>query len=147
MSANYFAGIEAGSAPRLDLASLIDMSFLMLIFFMVSATLQRQEADLGLRLPGVSGSTAHSVRAERMVVTVDDREEIYANRDRLMGQTPDERLDLLVDRLRRFVALSAHAGQPPQVIIDCSGKAREQLFVDVLGACRKSGVRNISLLE
>ena len=42
MSANYFAGIEAGSAPLLDLASLIDMSFLMLIFFMVSATLQRQ---------------------------------------------------------------------------------------------------------
>lgn len=147
MSADYFAGIDTGGSPRLDLASLIDMSFLLLIFFMVSATLQKQEADLGLKLPGVGARSARAIQAERMVVTIDDREVIHVNRDLLVGETPRETMDLLVDRLKRYVALAAYAGRPPQVILDCSGRAREQRFIDVLGACRRSGVRNISLLE
>ena len=36
MKSNYFAGIDQEQGPRLEIASLIDMSFLMLVFFMVN---------------------------------------------------------------------------------------------------------------
>ncbi len=46
--------------PDIQVAPLIDMVFLLLVYFMASASLARPEADLGIRLPGML-SQAQSV--------------------------------------------------------------------------------------
>ena len=45
--------IKPAPKPQMQIAPMIDCVFLMLIYFMVSATLQRQEADISFQLPGV----------------------------------------------------------------------------------------------
>ena len=40
-------------SPALEIASLIDMVFLLLIYFMVTASLVKSEGDLGIKLPGL----------------------------------------------------------------------------------------------
>ncbi len=149
MSARYFAGIEPDRPPRLDLASLIDMSFLMLIFFMVAATLQKQEADLPVRLSkdGSATATMAPVRMERMRVTIDDRGTVSVNGQAIA--TPGHRRDMtvLADRLARYASVASLSGSEPQVQIDCDGAAAEQRFIDVLNACRRAGVQQISLVE
>ncbi|MFT5409512.1 MAG: biopolymer transport protein ExbD, partial [Verrucomicrobiales bacterium] len=37
--------------PELDISSLIDVSFLLLIYFIVTSTLQKRETDLSITLP------------------------------------------------------------------------------------------------
>ena len=43
--------MEPEEEPTLDISSLIDVSFLLLIYFLITSTLQKKEADLGLTLP------------------------------------------------------------------------------------------------
>ena len=43
--------LEANEDPELDISSLIDVSFLLLIFFIVTSTLLKREQELTLTLP------------------------------------------------------------------------------------------------
>lgn len=43
---------KAQPKPEIQIAPMIDCVFLLLIYFMVSATLEKQEADLSFELPG-----------------------------------------------------------------------------------------------
>lgn len=148
MSVDYYAGLDSDSPPRLQLAALIDMSFLMLIFFMVSATLQKQEADLDLLLPGVSLEAAATMsRVEPMHVAIDDHGIIRVNGSRLVTPNAAHVLPALTDRLRRYATVVNLSGADPQVSIRCSGAAAEQRFIDVLNACRRAGIESIQLTE
>ena len=42
------------TGPELEIASLIDMVFLLLIYFMVTASLVKSEGDLGIKLHRIS---------------------------------------------------------------------------------------------
>ena len=45
--------------PELDISSLIDVSFLLLIYFIVTSTLQKRETDLGITLPSTVPTEQH----------------------------------------------------------------------------------------
>lgn len=49
---------------------MIDMVFLLLIYFMVSSTLERQEADLGFSLPGTAQQSAPVAFPDETVVVL-----------------------------------------------------------------------------
>ena len=50
--------------PVLDMSSLIDVSFLLLIYFLVTSTLDPKEADLGMKLPTTETSAANPVEID-----------------------------------------------------------------------------------
>lgn len=148
MPTDYFAGLDQDSPPRLQLAALIDMSFLVLIFFMVSATLQRQEADLDLLLPGMTQAVSGAApQVDSMYVAIDDRGEVLINGTRLITRSGGNTLPALTERLRRYAAVVNLSGTEPRVRIRCSGTAAEQRFIDVLNACRRAGIEQIELTE
>ena len=147
MKSRVLAGIEEERGPRLEIASLIDMSFLMLVFFMVAATLQKQEADLNVLLPGGAAAEMGTVRIERMLITVDDQGTIALNGRALRPPPGTDLIDELAERLRRYGAVAKRSATEPQVLIDCADAASEQRFIDVLGACRRAGIDRISILD
>ena len=58
--------------PGLEIAPLIDVSFLLLIYFLVTSTLEKREADLGLTLPTENpDSSAVQVEIDQMMIVVD----------------------------------------------------------------------------
>ena len=59
--------MEQMERPSINVASLIDMVFLLLVYFMVAASLQRSEADLGIRLPDMASGRWYLL-AERPAV-------------------------------------------------------------------------------
>jgi len=131
--------------PKLDMASLIDVSFLLLIFFMVSATLQKQEADLGLILPGITDLGGESVTVDQMTIKVDSSGSVLVNDEVVDSNVNRRRIPKLNDRLKRYRAVADLAGSEPMVIIDCSGEVPQQRFIDVLNACAKVGIKHVSL--
>ena len=69
--------------PTVDLTSLIDVVFLLLIFFMVSATFERQ-AILEVNLPEASAVEDLAEIPESLELAIDENGQIYLNDQRLV---------------------------------------------------------------
>ncbi|MDF1751413.1 MAG: biopolymer transporter ExbD [Verrucomicrobiales bacterium] len=143
-NSNPFDGEDA---PAMDVSPLIDVAFLLLIYFLVTATLLKQEADLGLALPGVASLSNAPVDVDQMVIKIEANSNVQVN-DELVESNPDSRqLRNLTDRLTRYAAGAKIAKSEAMVVINCHNDAREQRFVDVLNACAAAGLKNISLTD
>lgn len=131
--------------PELDISPLIDVAFLLLIYFLVTTTLQKSEADLSLVLPGVAQEDSREVKIDQMLVKVDQAGVVYVNEEVADTDPENRALPNLTDRLSRYSAAAEVANTETQVIIDCDQEAVGQRFIDVLNVCAKAKIKNVSL--
>ncbi len=143
-SSNPFDGQEQ---PMMDISALIDVAFLLLIYFLVTTTMLKQEADLGLALPGLASLNNQRVDVDQMVIKVNSDSSISINEEMVETNPDIRRLPILTDRLTRYAASAKIAKSEAMVIINCHDDAKEQRFVDVLNACAAAGLKNISLTD
>lgn len=133
--------------PELDISPLIDVAFLLLIYFLVTTTLQKSEADLSLTLPGVDSPDTEEVKIDQMLVEIDPSGAVIVN-DEIADSDPEDRdLPNLTDRLSRYAASCQVANTEPQIIIGCADEAKGQRFIDVLNVCAKANIKNVSLAQ
>ena len=133
--------------PELDISPLIDVAFLLLIYFLVTTTLMKNEADLSLVLPGVESQDTNEVKIDQMLVRIDAGGTVLVNDEVSDSDPSDRNLPNLTDRLTRYSASAKVANTEPQIIIDCSEEALGQRFVDVLNVCAKADIANVSLAQ
>ena len=131
--------------PTLDISPLIDVAFLLLIYFLVTTTLQKSEADLSLVLPGVEQTDSEEVKIDQMLVAIDASGTIVVNEEVSDSDPNDRVLPNLTERLSRYAASAEVANTETQVIIDCDPNAVGQRFIDVLNVCAKANIKNVSL--
>lgn len=131
--------------PTTDISSMIDVGFLLLIYFIVTTTLQKKEADLSLTLPGITSEESTKVKIKQTLIEIDPTGTIFVNGEAADRDPADRGVPILTDRLDRYAQATALAQAEPQIIIDCNDKGKGQRFVDVLNACTKAGIKNISL--
>lgn len=136
---------DSESEPKLDITPLIDMSFLLLIYFMIAATLLKQEADLGIILPGVVAEGSEPVHVDQMVISVEASGAILVNEEVVDSSLNSRQVPVLKERLRRYRGVAELTGTQPLVIIQCADAVAEQRFVDVLNACAAAGIRHVSI--
>ncbi len=133
--------------PELDISPLIDVAFLLLIYFLVTTTLQKSEADLSLTLPGIDSTDSKEVKIDQMLIQVDPAGAVIVNDEVSDSDPADRDLPNLTDRLERYAASCQIANTEPQIIIDCADEALGQRFVDVLNVCAKANIQNVSLAQ
>lgn len=121
---------RGGSA--VELTPLIDVVFLLLIFFMVSTTFER-ESVLDVELPQAGGEQRRAGDAE-IAVSVSAAGEFAVNDQRL----PDGELDTLV------AALAVHSGK--RVVVAADAAARHDAVVRVLDAAGRNGLTEVRIL-
>ena len=121
----------------LQIAPMLDVMFVLLMFFMVMAGQQVKEAELGVSVPGsgqpsTTAKTPVTIRiAPDGVVTLND--------------TPvDSREDREMPRLRARLKLLIEALSEQSVIIRPNDRAPYQRVVDVLNACGAERVKNLT---
>ncbi len=121
--------------PVLDISSLIDVCFLLLIYFLVTTTIQPREQDLKMSLPAAAPSETPPQIAP-MFIKVDKSGFIYINAgdaQELVEQDSENRkLPELTSRLRGYVATAKAGAQEPVVQIWADGEAKQQRVVDVI---------------
>jgi biopolymer transport protein ExbD len=118
--------IEMGS---LDIAPLIDVVFLLLIFFMLTSSYIFQP---GIRVDLPRAVTSEVLHRELLIVTVTSLNSIYIN------ERPTE-WDELVSRL----ALAAADDQP--VLIRADKNASLGRIIEVWDVCRQINIKQISI--
>lgn len=128
---------------ELQIAPLIDVVFLLLIYFMVSAQLKRTEADLDLALPGaVSVSTQMEIPDEQIIEVLATGEivlnnKIYASQDKadLAG---------LEHTLLRYAQAAKVSKSKAVITIAADDDAVHERVIDVLNACAGAGIKNVT---
>lgn len=135
MSRRKRALAEEEDEPLLDISSLIDVCFLLLIYFMVTATIQPRESDLGLTLPSVASSSDDKQDIEPMFIEVKEDGSIVVNQEEQMDQGASGRrrnLPMLEERLTLYQDSLQAAGAEPMVQVAVNSEAPHESVVDVL---------------
>ena len=133
--------------PDFAVSAMIDVAFLLLIYFIVTVTVSKQEADLAMTLPGISNVAGGPVQLDQMRIEVSATGEISINGEVLAESSQPREVPELVERLKRYSAMARIASSDPVVIVNCSGEVPEQRFVDVLNACSKAGISNLGITQ
>lgn len=132
--------------PEFDISSLIDVGFLLLIYFIVTSSLQKKETDLSLILP----------TEEK---TIDTRDANYCPID--LELLADGRIALndeiiatdngvrdpgsLNQRLGEITKLARATGQTPVAFVHADDAARHQRLIDIVNALARHEIRNVTM--
>lgn len=129
--------------PDINVSSLIDMVFLLLAYFIATASLVRSEADLGIRLPGMLAQAQTVDMADEQTIEARETGRIVLNG--LEFDAPDSTdLPQLVHTLTRYKLASDANKTEPMVTIQGDDDTLHQRVVDVMNACAKAGIKNVT---
>ncbi len=127
----------------LQIAPLIDVVFLLLIYFMVSSTLKRTEADLTLSLPGaIAQSTQIEMPDEQVIEIMADGTVMLNNKTYATSKTAN--LAELEYTLLRYQQASILSKTKAIVTISAADDSAHERVVDVLNACAGAGIKNVT---
>jgi biopolymer transport protein ExbD len=124
--------------PALDISSLIDVSFLLLIYFLVTSTLEPRESDLSMELPTDSGPSSN-IKIDPLKIRLTQSGEISIA-DQLMAD--DRSMEAELDRYKE---LTDATGNKPIVIISADDDAKQQRFIDLMNALARVGITTVTL--
>jgi biopolymer transport protein ExbD len=120
--------------PDINLTALIDVVFLLLIFFMVSTTFDRQ-SEINIELPEASGKP---LEKEKFVleINIDAQGRYFVNKQRVK----DDR----IVTLKRALRLTMGEHKKPQVIISADRNTPHQAVIRAMDAARQLGLYRLT---
>lgn len=128
---------------ELQIAPLIDVVFLLLIYFMVSARLKRPEADLTLALPGAVSASSQMELPDEQIIEVTADGTIMLNNKVYAAQDKSD-LAGLEYTLLRYRQASQLSNTKAMITIAADDNAVHERVVDVLNACAGAGIQNVT---
>ena len=117
-----------------NVTPLIDVVFLLLIFFMVSTTFDRQ-SELSIELPEASGEIAETEQVE-VEVTVSNAGKFTVNGNEVVNTN--------ITSLMRVMRVAAGSDKDPRVIITADKNSTHQSVMTVMDAARQIGFVHIT---
>jgi biopolymer transport protein ExbD len=120
--------------PHVDLTPLIDVVFLLLIFFMVSTTFER-ESELAIELPEAS-ARSDPTPEKHLDVSVDAKGRYYLDGRPLVNTQAATLLQALRQRAQEL------GGNPP-VVVSADQASPYQAVMAVLDAAQRAGLARV----
>ena len=135
--------LPAAEEPELSMAPLIDMTFLLLIYFICTCSLVMPEADLGIRLPGMVAQATTVDMPDEQMIEVRGNGQVFLN-DREFDAPSSQDLPELLRTLRQYKASSEAAGNQALITIWADDETPHQRVIDVMNACAAARIKDIS---
>ena len=123
------------SPPEVNLTSLIDVVFLLLLFFMVSATFEKL-GRMQVELPQAQPNVEQEQQPDRITVTVDTEGQFFVN-DRELVNTD-------IETVKRALVSVAGERRDLPMVISADGRAPHQAVVTVMDAASQIGLARVS---
>jgi len=131
------AGSQEGDIG-FQIAPMVDVVFVLMLFFMASAGSQIVSKELSVNLP--SGATGQSAGITPIIIEISGDGVVSMNTTSY-GQPGDKNLPALRDWLKN--AIDTFGDKDP-VIIRPAPEAKHERIIDVLNAAAASGVKNLT---
>ena len=127
---------------ELQIAPLIDVVFLLLIYFMVTASLIKKEADLSFILPAITEPEDQISMPIEALIEVSELGDIIIE-GMVFGQN-EQNLDDLISTLVSLKAAADSSASDLIVNIMPNDKALHGRIIKVMDACAAANVKNMS---
>ena len=131
---------------EMQMGPMIDMVFLLLVFFMVTAKPVKQESDISLGLPGTVAQEEVLDLPDEQRIRIEDDGSIMLN-DSVLGAPADSQLGDLVATLKRFKESADANKSEALVTLDASDGTNHQRIVDVLNACARADITGVTFSD
>ncbi len=125
---------------------MIDMVFLLLVFFMVTAKPIKQESDISLGLPGTVAAEEAVDLPDEQRIRIEDDGSVVLN-DSVLAPAADTNLKELVAILQRFKESSEANKSEALVTLDAADGTNHQRIVDVLNACARADITGVTFSD
>jgi biopolymer transport protein ExbD len=115
---------------EINITSLIDVIFMLVIFFMIGSTFEKPA--LAVSLP--TASSGEAVRRRLLTVSLDAGGLLYLEGERIDEEALNQRL-------------AAYSREEPdlEVALDCDGRLAFQRATDIMDILNKAGVRHVAI--
>ncbi len=131
---------------EMQMGPMIDMVFLLLVFFMVTAKPTKPESDIMMSLPGsVSQDSAVDLPDEQKIQIAENGQVVL--NEMAIDSPQSSKLEELVSILTRFQQAAELSQSKAMVTLDPHDSVRHQRVVDVLGACAKAGIKGVTFTD
>jgi len=119
---------------ELNITPLIDVVFLLLIFFMVSTTFER-ESEITIELPESAGEVAESNKNE-IEISIDNQGRYFVNQRRLKSSD--------IKTLKKAISITRGDSKETKLIISADKMTPHQSVVRAMDAARQLGLVNLT---
>lgn len=131
---------------EMQMGPMIDMVFLLLVFFMVTAKPVKQESDINIGLPGtVAQDEAVDIPDEQRIFIRPDGQVIL--NDQPMDAPTSSELPTLLATLKRFKETAEANRSEALITIDADDNSNHQRIVAVLNVCAKAGISGVTFAD
>jgi len=125
------------------IAPMIDVVFLLLIYFMVASTLEQQEADLSFQLPGSVEQDEPLDLPDEQIIAIREDGQVMVN-DYPYNSPELERYQELAAMLTRFREASTANKVEAIVTISPAESVSHAQIVKVMDACSLAGIEAVN---
>ena len=129
------------STPGFQIAPMIDVVFVIMLFFMVMVGSMKVERELTAKLP-TSGAVVQ-FPAEEITLGILEDGTVTLNEE-AFDSPQDKALPMLTRTLRRVAASSAQQRQPVLVTIQAEAQASYERIIDVLNSLQQAQLQNVT---
>ena len=119
------------SSPAIELTPVIDIVFLLLIFFLVATTFQQTEREMQIALPEAESGGPITVSLRELVVNIQSDGSVI-----VAGRSVD------LEDLRTIVRDAVEANPEQKVTVRADKSATYDRVVGVLDACKAAGIQD-----
>ncbi len=130
---------EEGQELEFQIAPMVDVVFMLIIFFMLSAAVKSTEFELGMTLPG-TGTESHGTPPTPIELAIKEDGSVLWN-ELEVGKADDTKLQELQERLKKAMQLF---GDEQPVILEPRPMTLHSRVVDVVNACAAANVKALS---
>jgi biopolymer transport protein ExbD len=141
---------EDAADPALDISSLIDVCFLLLIYFLVTSTIAPRETDLGMALPSAA-PTGEQPDIEPMFIRIEGSGAISTgigpSQQAMDSDMGVRDVPLLSSQLKMYASAAKAAASKPLVQIYADGAVTQQRLIDVLNALAGAEINSVTFTD
>ena len=131
------------SKPQIPIAPLIDAVFLLLIYFMVTSSLEKQEADISFELPGTVEQDEPLELPDEQVIEIRENGQIVVNEYSYDSPQSNQLIELQA-MLTRLQKSSLANKTVTQVTIAPDAKTRHSRIIRVMDAVAAAGITGVN---
>ena len=126
-----------------QIAPMIDVVFVIMLFFMVMAGAVKVEKELNTQLPGNAETSGPTEMVDEMVIAIAETGEVTLN-DEPMDTPTSRDMPTLKNTLTRLKQAGEQSKTPTMVTVVSEPQAKYSRTVDVLDALSVAGITNVT---
>jgi biopolymer transport protein ExbD len=131
---------------EMQMGPMIDMVFLLLVFFMVSAKPIKQESDINIGLPGTVAQEEALEIPDEQRIQIQPNGQILLN-DQPMDAPQSPELPALLSTLKRFKESADSNKSEALITIDADDATNHERIVQVLNACAQAKITGVTFAD